>query len=186
MNCREWEEALALYCGGDLDARRSLEVESHLAGCAGCQIFAGGMRARLEEMRAIHGQEIPAAYFTAVRARVLAKIRPLPWWRRRWLQAALAAVACFILWRELADVRSNRPLPRPVPVAQESARPAAPVATEVVPEPAPKTPPQVAVVHRRPKAARKAVPATGEPLTVRIVTDDPTVVIYWITNPKGE
>src|ERR1700690_3880044 len=94
MNCREWEEAIALYAGGDLDERRRLAVEGHLGGCAGCQIFASGILECMEALRAAHQEEIAAPHFAAVRARVLAKLQPLPWWRRRWLPiAAMAAVA---------------------------------------------------------------------------------------------
>ncbi len=184
MNCREWEEAIALYAGGDLDApahrATRLEVERHLAECPGCQIFAGGMIECLEAMRAGHREEIAPAHFTALRSRVLARLQPAPWWRRRWLRgAALAAVALCALWLAMADRTIRRPVPPPQVAL---ARPRAPFLTMPV-RPAPprgvlrKTGPP-------PRASKPAPPE--EPLTVQIVTDDPDVVIYWVTNPKGE
>lgn len=179
MNCPEWEEAIALYAGGDLDARRSLEVEQHLAACAGCQIFASGIMECLEAMRAGHRQEISGAHYAAVRARLLAKLQPAPWWRRRWLSAAaLAAVAGCAWWLAVLNGKLHQPVPPPQVAL---VRPPAPQ-----PKPIPASSAR-AMPQRRvhPPHLRKPA-ATGEPLTVRMVTDDPNVVIYWITNPKGE
>ena len=84
MNCRLWEERIALYQGGDLPAGQMAEVERHLADCAGCQLLASGLKEALEVLRASHA-DVPAdAYFTAVRARVLAEVEKAhrPVWRR--------------------------------------------------------------------------------------------------------
>lgn len=173
MNCREWEEAIALYAGGDLEGTRRLEVERHLAGCPGCQIFASGMLACVEAMRAGHREEIAEAHFAAVRARVLAQLRPAPWWRRRWLQVgAIAAVACSAWWVEMVNERIHRPVPPPQVAL---ARPPAPLL--VMP---------ASAVLASPRTAAPLKRAPAEELVVRIVTDNPDVVIYWIANPKGE
>jgi len=180
MNCREWEETIALYCGGELDRPRSVEMERHLAACAGCQIFASGMRECLEEMRAAHHEAIPAAHFTAVRTRVLASLRPCPWWRRRRMQiAALAGLACCAWWLETVNLKIRRPVPPPQVALARPPAPPMPLAVQAADAP----------VVRRGRASRprpRKTAATDEPLTVRIVTDDPNVVIYWITNPRGE
>ena len=34
--------------------------------------------------------------------------------------------------------------------------------------------------------AAPAVLASAEPMTIKILTDDPEVVIYWIVDPKGD
>jgi len=177
MNCPEWEEAIALYAGGDLEESRALAVERHLAGCAGCRIFSSGMLECLEGIRAGHRQAIAEAHFAAVRARVLSKLRPAPWWRRRWLRLAGAAVFAGCVIR-LAMV--ERAIRGPVPPPRVAlARPVAPL--PVMSLRAHGIAPRRAVHPVRPKAA-----LAQEPLTVRIVTDDPNVVIYWITNPRGE
>jgi len=183
MNCREWEEAIALYAGGDLDPVRSREVERHLAGCAGCQIFASGMIECLETMRAGHGEEIAPAHFQAVRARVLAKLQPLPWWRSGWFRAAAAAaLACCALW--LATL--YREIMRPAPPRIALARPAAPAVIRLPEKPIPVIPAHAAAPLHSAHPPRRRHLVAPEPLTVRIVTDDPDVVIYWITNPRGE
>ena len=88
MRCREWEERIALWAGGDLDDQA---VERHLQECAECREFAAGLRESLDLLRGAHAEEIPAAAFTAVRARVLARLAR-PWWKRAWVYAAAAVV----------------------------------------------------------------------------------------------
>jgi len=178
MNCREWEETLALYASGDLDARRAAEAERHLAACAGCQIFASGLLESLETMRAAHRQEIAEAHYAALRARLLSRLRPVAWWRRGWLRwAAAGVVAAGALWLAMAARVLLRPAPQPVVAF---VRPPAPALTATVQRVRP-APPIRAETHPRRKPA-----APAEPLTVRLVTDDPNVVIYWITDPRGE
>jgi hypothetical protein len=89
MNCREWEERIA----GDLD---DAAAARHLADCPGCQVFASGLRQTLEELRRAHTEdEIAPAHYAAVRARVMAELRP----RRRWgwVWAAVGAAATAVL-----------------------------------------------------------------------------------------
>jgi hypothetical protein len=179
MNCRKWEEAIALYAAGDLDSQRRLDVECHLGACPGCQIFASGMLECLEAMRAGHRQDIPEAHFTGVRARVLAKLQIVPWWRRGWARAvAVAVIACAGLWLAMVNWRIGKPTAEP---QVAFVRPPVPDMA-LVAEPAPVVTSRPAVLPLRRR--RPAIPE--EQLTVRIVTDDPDVVIYWITNPKGE
>jgi len=172
MNCTDWEERLALYAGGDLAPAPAAEVERHLAECAGCQMVASGLRASLELLEGAH-QEVPApAHFAAVRSRVLAQLERerRPFWRRAWVYG-FAAVAAMLL-AAVAIWPSRWVAPPPPEVAIVHA-PAAPV--PIVPA----RPPQAG--H---KPRKKAEP--GEPLMVRLVTDNPDVVIYWISERKGE
>jgi Putative zinc-finger len=163
MNCVEWEERVALYAGGDLAAEEAAGVERHLGECAGCQVFASGMRQALETMREAH-REIPVeAHFAAVRARVMERIaspRRAIWW--------YAAAAAAILIMVLAVRFEWQPVP-PDPVAVVQA-PAPPAGALVIP----KRPERVI---RRPKTKQ---------VMIRLVTDDPDVVIYWIAEQKGD
>ena len=59
MNCSVWEERIALYQGGDLPSGQVQEVERHLGECAGCQVFASGLKETLEVLREAHG-DLPA------------------------------------------------------------------------------------------------------------------------------
>lgn len=186
MNCAKWEERVALYLGGDLASDEAAAVERHLSECTGCQVFAGGMRESLALLREAHADELPAAAYAAVRARVLEKVQRRS--ARGWI-FALAAAAAFATLLAIVWMRPSKP----VVVAHRgtSARPEAPV---IAPAIAPDTAPPAHVaplvrVHRRvrPRVApvrKDALPET--PLVVKMVTDDPNVVIYWITDTRGE
>ena len=169
MNCTDWEERLALYAGGDLAPAKAAEVERHLAECAGCQMFASGLKASLELLRDAHGDALNPAHFAAVRARVVAQLERerRPFWRRAWVYGLAAVAAALLL---AVAVRPSRCVtPQPPEVAM--VHPPAPVV--VVPPPTP--------VRRK---ARPVKP--GEPVLVRMVTDNPDVVIYWISETRGE
>jgi anti-sigma factor RsiW len=168
MNCVEWEERVALYAGGDLAAGEAVFVERHLGECDGCQVFASGMRQALEAMREAH-REIPAeAHFAAVRTRVMERVaRPhRPTW---WYALAAAAVLLVAL-----TVRPEWPPVPPGPLAVVQA-PAPPAGALTIPK-------------RLEKASRRAGvrrARTGQVL-IKLVTDDPDVVIYWIAETKGD
>jgi predicted anti-sigma-YlaC factor YlaD len=185
MNCREWEERLALYAGGDLGAAENAQVERHLHDCAGCQMFLSGLRQGLQVLQEVHGEEPPPAYFAAVRARVLAEVSGEPRfrWVRRWaLGCAMAAVAVLL-------VVSTWPGRRPGP-APQVARVTPPVEAAPAPAAVAAAPQRVTrAIHRarRPRPERAPAPAPpARPLVVKLVTDDPDVVIYWITETRGE
>ena len=182
MNCSDWEERIALHAGGDLPPAEAAEVERHLRECAGCQVLASELQQSLAWLKEEHDEPLPGAHFLAVRARVVAERenqrRPL--WRRAWGYglAAVAVVALLVMLAlrpgrtPVVAVRTNRSLT----VAALSP----PAVREPVVAPQP---------HRR--VARRVVkrePAPQpEPLIVKLQTDDPNVVIYWIADrKKGE
>jgi hypothetical protein len=133
----------------------------------------------VELLREAHREPIAPAHYAAVRARVLAELgrqRRRVW---RWVWAGgLAAVALAVML-----------IPRPRPVGQ-ALRPAiVPEATARVFGPA--APVQRAAEIRRPVVHRRRaltqVKQEGRPggpphqqVTIKLLTDDPNVVIYWI------
>jgi len=119
-----------------------------------------------EILRAAHQEPIDPAHYTALRARVLAGIasaRPSPWRRFAWLSGLAASAAAILL-----AVALRRPDVPPPPLVALTIPPAI-VHTRV---PAPRTPPRL---H-----ARRIAPPHREPLTVKLQTSDPNIVIYWI------
>jgi hypothetical protein len=189
MNCVDWEERIALYAGGDLAPAEAQAVERHVAECAGCQLLVSGLRESLRLVREVHSEPVEAAHFAAVRARVLAELERAPArrWRFAWgLAMAAAAVLLIAMW------------PRPqrkiaiIPTAQVSHSAADPLARGAPPGPP-------ARASRTARAQRKAGPGgpartwgsapplePAEPMVVKLLTNDPDVVIYWITSTKGE
>jgi hypothetical protein len=100
--------------------------------------------------------EIAPAHYASVRARVLAEVARPH--RRWWLLPILATPALLLLW----------PLPKVEPLPMRAiAAPPAPALT----------------IPSRKRAAAKPKP---EPLLVKIETDNPDVVIYWIAETRGE
>ena len=183
MNCAKWEERIALYMGGDLGPADAAQVERHLAECAGCQVFASGMRESLALLREAHGEEPGAAAYAAVRARVIGELERRP--MRRWffgLAAVAAAVALLaVVWmrptKHVERAHREAPVPQRAVVLPRSGAPERAIVPVMLPPP------------RRARPSRAALPsvkAPDKPLVVKLVTDDPNVVIYWITDTKGE
>jgi hypothetical protein len=176
MNCREWEEKIALYAGGDWE---SGELERHLEQCAACREFAAAVKDSLQILREAHGQPLKEGQFAAVRAGVFQRLRRQrrwTWWPAWAGAAAAVALAASSLWlgqsRRTMPPAAARPKPAAVAVAQEA------VATPVAPKPAPPRP--------RQRVRKKPPPPAPQPLLVKLITDDPDVVIYWIADPKGD
>lgn len=167
MNCREWEERIA----SDLD---DSAVARHVADCAGCQVFASGLRQALAELRAAHKEEIAPAHYAAVRARVMAELQP----RRRWgwAWAAVAAGAIALAAVSLEQRMRVAELPRTTAAA---VIPDAPLEISRAKGAGGALPPARGSVR---KTGTRAV----EQILVKIETSNPEVVIYWIAETKGD
>jgi anti-sigma factor RsiW len=179
MNCGDWEERIALYAGGDLRPEEAAGLERHLAECAGCQLLLSGLRESLRLLREAHAEPVEEAHFTAVRARVFAELERgrWPWWRQVWVYGLAAAAMALLLLAVRPKAHNRIAVVTPAPVL--TAAPAPPQPQTVRQSVAPR--------HRKPRpkpAAEAERPA--EPLVVKLLTDDPNVVIYWITESKGD
>ena len=162
----EWEERVALYAGGDLRAGAA-EVERHMGECSGCQVLWSGVRESLAMLRTAHDELPDAAQFTAVRARVMADLERCarPWRRLAWI-SGMGAVAAVLLFMALWPARVD-----PVPVRMLASIP--PARPAVAPVPPVRTP-----------AVRQATVRTRqrEPITIKLQTSDPNIVIYWLAD----
>lgn len=175
MNCRNWEERIALHAGGDLPPKEAAETEAHLQDCAGCRDFAAELGEHVAWMREAQRDLPVQADFATMRAGVLERLEP----RRRpvasWLVWAggLAAIATLVFLL----VRSPR---------SEPPKPAPQVALVKPPVQRVESPPTRPT--RRPRSRTHAVhpKETPEPLMVKLITDDPDVVIYLVVDPKGD
>ena len=169
MNCVEWETRVALHAGGDLMGAAATEVERHLGECPGCQEFWSGLRESLAVLQSAHAVVPDAAHFTAVRSRVMAKLQPKarPWRRLAWLSVAAAAMAALLL----VALRPARVVPEP-PRLLASIPPAPQVA---------KAPPALVVRPPRRRLLAASAPPRS-PLTIKLQTADPNIVIYWIAD----
>ena len=165
MTCPEYEPLIALYVEGDLNDR---DVELHLAQCSGCRELLEDLRASQASLKEL--TLVDAAFLSAVRLGVLAKIE------NRWLRAWPFVVA-FAIAAALILAIPARP-PKPVSrggLVVEGRRPGRPV--------------EVAQAAPRPKRfrarpSRRTTPT--EPLVVKMLTDDPNIVIIWLVDRTGD
>jgi hypothetical protein len=124
---------------------------------------ASDSREWLAELQEAHAEEIDPAVYAAVRARVLAELRPKRRWGWVWAAAGVAALVLGVAVRERLRVAT---------IALEAPRPVIPAAD----------------LRARPMPARMPTWRAGGPLQEEIVmkieTADKDVVIYWIA--KGD
>ena len=181
MSCSHWEEPIALYAGGDLAPADAVEVEQHVVECARCRLFFSSLQRSMELLREIHAEPVAPAHFAAVRSRVLAEIERPPR-QPAWVWGLAAAAAIALLVMRGAGLRPARHVqPRaPLMAAVASSQPPAVTAAAKT-----RMPP----IDRAGRKARlRAVPTAppAPPLLVKLTTDDPNVIIYWIADQKGE
>jgi len=166
MTCARWEQRLALWVEGDLPAREATGVERHLEACAGCREARAALEQSQSALKELAAEPLDVMALAEVRERVMAAVpeqqprRAVAWWPLA-IPALAAALAAAILW------------PRDVP-----APPSAPAAA--IP-PAPAAP---KIVWTKPEPPLRHTAAAVGPLLMRIETDDPNVVIYWIVDGK--
>ncbi len=169
MTCPEWEARIALAVEGDAPAG---EVEAHLAACEGCREFARELRLSQAAFKELRDEPVEQAVLDGIRGRAMAAIAAAPrprvrwWW---WLAPAAVAVAILLM----GIMRVPEP-PRAPVVAAVGQLPELRRALSPPPAGRPERPPQAKGLPHRPL----------EPLLMKIVTDDPDVVIYWIVEDK--
>jgi anti-sigma factor RsiW len=180
MNCQEWEERIALYAAGDAAPEETAEIERHVAGCAGCQVFWSGMKQSLEWLREAHQEPIAPAHYAAVRARVMAELESgrARWWRRGWVYGVGLVAAVVVMALMMARSPAEGPRVAVVMPAEvgERVADAGQGASS-----GPGGPPHREVGRRKRLPHRQA-----ETILVKLETDNPDVVIYWIAEKKGD
>jgi hypothetical protein len=177
MTCQECELALA---GEERGEERSpvvdQHVQSHMAGCAACREFAMELRENSEALRAFAMESMPA--LPQVPFNASPHRQQVAWWVGVAAVLVLGFVSSWMLTgssmgrsqripvvtapRQIASISSGGP-PQPNAVRD---RPAAEF-----------RPSAAAIPHRGPSRSQQK----DEPhiLQVKMLTDDPDVVIYW-------
>lgn len=171
MNCAKFERLIALYVESDLPSSDARLVETHLEGCHGCREFAAEMRESQAALKTLRMDFVEEGVFREVRAGVLSHLS-VPRKRVAWPRYAIAAMLLMGLWS--GWLRFTRPV----------------ASMDVEPRAAVIAPPPVMPVQALPQRVRSARVSRhrvfkSEPLVVKIVTDDPQVVIYWLVDQNG-
>jgi hypothetical protein len=135
----------------------------------------------LEILREAHREAIPEAHYAAVRARVLAQLamERKPWWRRIWVYG-FAAAAVMLMAVIVMATFWPKPAPQPF-VAQQTPAPSVRPQDETPPVPAPVAHNRRPRLPGRPAVYRVVGPPVPQPLVVKLLTNDPDVVIYWFS-----
>ncbi|HUJ23702.1 MAG TPA: zf-HC2 domain-containing protein [Bryobacteraceae bacterium] len=181
MSCAEYELLIALYVEGDLPAGEADAIEAHLESCHRCREVAAELGESQAALKALRADSVENQVFQDIRREVL---RRLPATRATvvWPKYAIAAtlvMALFAGW--LWHLRPAASLP----AASLEVRPIAPLISAPPVAPA-RAQQAVASLPRLRKHHRHTVPAfKSEPLLVKMLTDDPQVVIYWLIDQNG-
>jgi anti-sigma factor RsiW len=164
MSCGEWQREIASESESD-------GLADHLATCPDCQAYAR----EIEENRAaLRSLEVDGPALEAVRRGVLAEIRSQRHARRRaWIAAAAACVAMVCAVSVLPSFKNPAP-PRPVEFAKTPRLEHWTVA------------PPVRRTVRSARPHRRTLVANGQPLVVKMLTDDPDVIVIWLVDQKGD
>jgi len=194
MACREFEHLIALDVEGDLSPADRRRVDLHLRACPDCWDLAEDLKESQAIFKSIRRNTPDQTMLLNVRARVLAEAgaERLSWFERIFLggfrqKATLAAMAVFVIVLGSVWMSRGRDI-KQTPVAAVSAPPVSPATTV---EPRQPKPPAVAVSKpkvRRPRPASR-VEVSDEPVkqvTIKLLTDDPNVIIYWLVDEKGD
>jgi anti-sigma factor RsiW len=178
MSCPKFELMIALYVEGDLAPGEAGVVESHLAACDSCRAYAAEMWESQAALKALRNEYVETSAFEQVRANVLAA-RPRAWRSQAWPRYAIAAglvtalLAGWLVRRQTDNTVVGVPPVRavlPTPPAQPLVR---------------LRQPKVLVARARRRSRRQAPRFKSEPLVVKMITDDPQVVIYWLVDQNG-
>ena len=191
MSCRDFEHLIALHVEGDGSESERQRVESHLRTCPDCWDLAEDLKDSQAVFKSIRENVPSPAMLSAVRARVLDDVAGREsgtWFERLFLwgfgkKATLAGMALLLvgggaLWLARGP---ELPIEPPTPVVIGPPVVPDPVPQAVSNKPAPK--PRV----RRQRSAPAPVPREPQPqVTIRLLTDDPKVIIYWLGDEKGD
>lgn len=171
MNCSDWEREIASESGAP-------GLEEHLQQCARCHEFAREIEANRTALQQL---TVHPASLDAVRRRVLDDIqarRRRIWWQ--WPVAAALLAACGVILSVIfLEPRRKPEIPKLTVIAVKT------------PGQVTAPPHTVAVTHHRPHlrvSTPKARVAAGaqETLQVKMLTNDPDVIIIWLVDQKGD
>ncbi len=192
MSCRCYERWIALFVEGDLPPRKSRRLEEHLASCERCGELLHGLEESQASVKALAEVALPSSVLQEMRQAVREGIdagAEAPRSNPGWIWALAGSVAVLVLGLVIF-FRAEAPEPEraaevdPVetaPVTPPEVEPSPPVEVERSPEPEPVPVPKTRVADAEPAPAKP----TGEDMVVRIMTDNPDVVIYWLIEQNG-
>jgi len=191
MACRDFEQRVALYVEDDLDPVERYGTERHLRLCADCAALAEDLRESQAVFKSLRQTVPDEAMLLSVRREVFDDMRAMP---RTWAdilfgafrpRATLAGVLLLFIG-SFVWFHDGRDEVRPTPVAPSRMPAPVIVPNELSAEPAPR----VAAAKpkaRLPKRLPPDLPDESKPqITIKLLTDDPNIIIYWLVDENGD
>jgi predicted anti-sigma-YlaC factor YlaD len=193
MNCKHSENELALYVEGDLPEAKAKEVDGHLLACRNCRQVVDELTRSQSLFKSIRQETVGTAELADLRMRVMERVavqKPKPFWGR-WVYALAGATFVVVLIAGVLTREGHRG-ETSVSVVKTVPLPPPPSAQAVVPRAEEESHDLVKVNarrRRRPEAIQiKVSPEPTEqlkPMMVKLQTDDPNIVIYWLFDQNG-
>jgi hypothetical protein len=204
MSCKRYEHWAGLYVGGDLDGSRARKLERHLADCAECRELVEGLgetRAAIEGLRdeSLDGsvlQDFRKRIFETIEADAGSAGAPA-WWY--W---GLAGSLAMLLIALTGWFFIPRTIESPRQVAEEA--PPAEVPATIPPRETTTSLPAEPTVEKHEPPTKYAVmdetdsptvepsfpetdegPRDADVVVVKLLTDNPDIVIYWLVESNG-
>ena len=131
MNCHEYQDAIAEFVDGALDAAGQRALEQHVAACAACRALVSDLKTIQAAAFTLNRHELPATAWPAIRERVAAEARGtgrgrvLQWPRSRRAWSVWGAAAAALMVAATASI---------YPLLDDRAHPGEAVATTTAPD----------------------------------------------------
>jgi hypothetical protein len=209
MKCRYSETDIALYVEGDVGPAKACEIQTHLSVCTQCRDLVIELRESQAVLKTLKQDTVSTTSMALVRSQVLAEIQAgvKPVWGR-WVYAlaggvfvAVVAVGSMLEMRkpQVEEIVKSDPLPPPAAVPLTRGTTTEPNANlDHKTRPSDRTMKRVNANvplregggrRRRQGVAHTEVPPEpsepAKPLVVKLLTDDPNIVIYWLIDNTG-
>jgi hypothetical protein len=205
MKCRYSENDIALFVERDIALTQAREIEEHLALCDTCRELAEDLRETQLVFKGLRQETVSAGALASVRTKVLAEVGARsvrPTWGR-WVYALagvafLAVVAIGLVEQvrkpiapQVQQAIKSDPLPpaAAVPLTSGTLTPTLGVQrTKAKVRADVNVPLTEGDGGRRPQGVAQAEVLTEPPpkqLVVKLLTDDPNIVIYWLVDEKN-
>jgi anti-sigma factor RsiW len=195
------EDVLSLYVEGDVPQMAAV-IQRHLHECAACSLRVAAFQESQSIFKSLGQETVSSAALASVRTRVVDEVRHrgggfrlflwlgrlapagLPW---RYALGSLAIVLAVsaVVWRSrVPEQRPERLAPVAATAPVEITRPAVAVAKAPATLHHPKHVKRVPAP--KPKPATAHVEEEPHQIVMKIITDDPNIIIYWLLDPKGD
>ncbi len=192
MNCKYPESELALYAGDDLAQAKMDDISAHLQLCDECRLIVEDLRETQSVFQSIRRDTVSPSALALLRTSVLEEIAARnarrPW--TRWVYALAGAGFAAVAVLGVLSILPERPAAVQTSAVYAPARPMESPATVDAVNAVRSTVGVPKVKRVRHSEQRHVAPdeASSKPpqeIVVKLLTDDPNIIIYWLVDQNG-